>query len=232
MPIDPHLVGRATDFGTRVLPLMLFGTLFIGAISTGACGGGPTPVTPPPMPSAQPSTAWSSTSSTAPTSSTPAIASVPSLPPPAPPPTGSKKAEKKTEPTWASCHQSFKASNKEVSKDVEAMAKACASITKMKLVGKTLTGQQADQGAPQSFSLKAEAKKCYRVYAQAASGIQDLDVLIKDSAGDVAGEDSTDDSSPVVQEDGAVCFKEADNASVVVAVGMGSGAYALQIWSD
>ncbi len=112
------------------------------------------------------------------------------------------------------------------------MAKACEKVTKMKLVGKTLTGKQADKDKPQSFPLKAQANKCYRVYAQAAEGIKDLDLAIKDSTGAIAGEDSTDDPSPVIFEDGAVCFKEADAATVVVSVGMGTGAYAVQIWGD
>jgi hypothetical protein len=43
---------------------------------------------------------------------------------------------------------------------------------------------------------------------------------------------STDDPSPVLLEDGAFCFKEADNAVVVVSVGEGKGTYAVQIWSD
>ncbi|MGA7119027.1 MAG: hypothetical protein WBY94_02970 [Polyangiaceae bacterium] len=102
----------------------------------------------------------------------------------------------------------------------------------MKLVGKTSVGKQADQDKPQSFPLDAKAGRCYRVYAQAAEGIKDLDVVVKDSAGVAVGEDSTDDPSPVVVDDGAVCFSKDDNASVVVSVGMGSGAYALQIWGD
>jgi hypothetical protein len=48
----------------------------------------------------------------------------------------------------------------------------------------------------------------------------------------VAGEDATDAATAVVLEDGAVCFKEADAATVVVSVGSGSGAFALQIWGD
>ncbi len=112
------------------------------------------------------------------------------------------------------------------------MAKGCAATTKMKLVGKTLTGKQADGQTPQTFPLKAKANHCYRVYAQAADGIKDLDVVVKDSAGATAGEDSTDDPSPVVLEDGAICFKADDDATVVVSVGMGSGAYAVQIWGD
>lgn len=138
----------------------------------------------------------------------------------------------KTEPAWATCHRGYEPKNKEVSKDVAAMAKACAQITKMTLVGKTLTGKQSDADPPQAFPLSVEANHCYRVYAQATDGIKDLHLAIKDSTGAIAGEDSTADPSPVVIEDGAVCFKEADDASVIVSVGMGKGAYALQIWKD
>lgn len=112
------------------------------------------------------------------------------------------------------------------------MAKACEKITKMKEVGKPFKGKQADKDTPQSFPLKAKANHCYRVYAQAAEGIKDLDLAIKDSTGAIAGEDTTDDPSPVVLEDGAVCFKEDDAATVVVSVGMGSGAYAVEVWGD
>jgi hypothetical protein len=153
--------------------------------------------------------------------------------PPAPPPNpGSVKATAKIEPTWATCHQHYEAKDKEVSRDVASMAKACAKVTKMRLVGATLGGRQGDQDAPQTFPLNAEANHCYRVYAEAGEGIKDLNLAIKDSTGAIAGEDSTDDTSPVILEDGAVCFKETDVASVVVSVGMGKGAYALQIWTD
>jgi hypothetical protein len=119
-----------------------------------------------------------------------------------------------------------------VSSDVAAMAKACEKSTRMKLLGRTLTGKQADEDKPQSLPFDAKANHCYRVYAQAADGIKDLDLVIKDSAGVVVGQDSTDDPTPVVLEDGAVCFTKDDKASVVVSVGMGSGAYAVQIWTD
>ena len=102
----------------------------------------------------------------------------------------------------------------------------------MKLVGKTWTGKQADQDKPESFPLDARAGHCYRVYAQASEGIKDLDLVVRDSAGIAIGEDSTDDANPVVLDDGAACFAKDDKASVVVSVGMGSGVYALQIWSD
>jgi hypothetical protein len=144
----------------------------------------------------------------------------------------SSVANTKTDDSWARCHRGYKATAKDVSNDVAAVAKACERQTKMKPLGKTLTGKQADQDEPQSFAFDAKANHCYRVYAQAADGIKDLDLAVRDSAGVVVGQDSTDDSSPVVLEDGAVCFSKDDSASVVVSVGMGSGAYAVQIWGD
>lgn len=202
------------------------------AIALGACGGGEEkpPETPPtPSVSAAPTTPASASAEAAPSASA-APAETASAPPPPPANPGSTKVTTKNDPAWASCHQSYVANNKDVSKDVAAMAKGCAAPTKMKLIGKTLTGKQGETDTPQTFPLKAEKDTCYRVYAQAADGIKDLDIAIKDSTGAIAGEDSTDDPSPVVLEDGAVCFKEKDAASVIVSVGMGKGAYAVQIW--
>jgi hypothetical protein len=151
--------------------------------------------------------------------------------PPVPVPKSSV-ASAKTDESWARCHQSYKATAKDVSKDVMSMATACEKQTKMKLVGKTITGKQADQDKPQSLPLDAKANHCYRVYAQAVDGIKDLDLVVKDSAGIIVAQDSTDDPSPVVLEDGAVCFTKDDKATIVVSVGMGSGAYAVQVWGD
>ena len=141
-------------------------------------------------------------------------------------------AKARVEPSWAACHRSSKAKDKDVSKDVLATAKGCEATTKMKLVGGTLTGKQIDGEKPQTFFFDAKAQHCYRLYGQAADGIKDLDVVMKDSADVVVGQDSTDDRSPVVPEDGAVCFSKDDKASIVVSVGMGGGAYAIQIWGD
>ena len=141
-------------------------------------------------------------------------------------------AKTKTDPGWVSCHATFAAKRKEVAADVEAMAKLCAATTKMKPMGKPVSGKQADQDVAQSFPLAARSGHCYRAYAQGSDGIQDLDLVIKDSAGIIVGQDSTDDASPVVTEDGAVCFQKDDAATVVISVGMGKGTYAIQVWSD
>jgi hypothetical protein len=204
------------------------------AVVTGACGGGQKTATNTPTPSASDAPGSSDTGSAAAatSASAPAVSGSTAVVAPPPVPT-SKKATKKNDATWATCHQSFQAKAKDVSKDVTAMAKGCAAATKMKVVGKTLTGKQTDQQAPQSYPLDAKANHCYRAYAQAADGIKDLDLVIKDGDGIAAGEDSTDDPSPVVLEDGAVCFSVDDpKATVVVSVGMGGGNYAVEIWSD
>jgi hypothetical protein len=221
---------------SRALPVLFLAgaaCLPLGVV-LGACGGGeaPPPATPP-APSASPVASEVQSAEPAPAASASAAPSETAAAPPAQPPNpGSTKVTAKNDPTWATCHQSYEAKKKDVSKDVAAMASGCAKVTKMKIVGKPMTGKQSDQDPPQSFPLKAEANHCYRVYAQASEGIKDLDLALKDSTGAVAGEDSTDDPSPVILEDGAVCFKEADSATVVVSVGMGKGAYALEIWKD
>ncbi|MGH7294183.1 MAG: hypothetical protein ACRELB_04590 [Polyangiaceae bacterium] len=192
-----------------------------------ACGGAePPPATTPAVTASAPPTA---TAAGVPEASAPAETASAAPLPPAPVPT-SAVATTKTEASWVACHASFKARGKDTTADVEAMARQCAAATKMKPVGKTLTGKQADQDAPQSFPFDARAGRCYRAYAQASEGIKDLDLVVKDSAGIIVGQDSTDDSSPVVMEDGAVCFSKDDRASVVVSVGMGKGAYSVQIW--
>lgn len=203
-------------------------------VAVAACGGGDQqpPVTPPAPPAStpEPTASAAPSASAAPTDT--GSASAAATPPPPPPAPTSTVATTKSDASWAGCHQSYKAKGKDVSKDVAAMADGCKSATKMKVVGKTITGKQADQDAPQTYPLDAKANHCYRVYGEASDGIKDLDVVVKDSAQVIAGQDSTDDPSPVVLEDGAVCFSKDDKASVVVSVGMGKGTYALQIWSD
>jgi type IV secretory pathway VirB10-like protein len=194
-----------------------------------ACGGGEPPSATTPTATVT-ATAAASTAALPTTTAPPPDTAASAAPPPPPPVPTSSVATTKSDPSWVACHASFKAKGKEVSQDVEAMAKLCAAPTKMKLVGKTLTGKQADQDAPQTFPFDAKAGRCYRAYAQASDGIKDLDLVVKDSAGVIVGQDTTDDSSPVVMEDGAVCFSKDDKAAVVVSVGMGKGSYAVQIW--
>jgi hypothetical protein len=227
---------------TRSFPLFLLAVL----ASVAGCSAKPTP---PVSPASTPASAPAETPAGAdqekksrtlepPASGAPAPANTLTAPlvllpvPPPPPTAGSSKVTIKTDPSWALCHQSYVAKRKDPAKDVAEMARACANATRFKPVGRPFAGSQSDQDPPQAFPLKAEAGHCYRVYAQSSEGVRDLDLAIKDSTGALAGEDSTDDPSPVVVEDGAVCFQENDAATVVVSVGLGKGTYAVEVWRD
>jgi hypothetical protein len=197
-----------------------------------ACG----PSEPPPVTPARGAPSAAATGSSLAASASSASVAAPALPPAAPlPPTPmsvSTVAAAKTEPSWMACDHAGRVRSEDVVKGVTAMAHACEAVTRMKLVGKTLLAKQAAEDPPQSFPFEAKANHCYRAYASGAGDIKDLDLAVKDSAGVIASQDSTDDASPVVPRAGAVCFRADDQASVVVSVGMGKGAYAVQVWGD
>lgn len=144
---------------------------------------------------------------------------------------GSKKGERRTNDKWSACHSSFKPTGKPED-DVTKLGQSCAAITKFKPVSEVMKGTQKSSDASQSYKMHADANHCYRVYAESSEGITDLDIIVKDSTGAIVGEDSTDDRDPVLLEDGAVCFSETDEATIVVSVGGGEGSYALQVWRD
>jgi hypothetical protein len=143
----------------------------------------------------------------------------------------STKAETRTDPALASCHNTFKGGDKDPSADVDAMAKGCADATKMTQVGSTLTGE-VTEGKTLTFPFPARAGKCYRVYAISLSTLQDFDLAVIDSVGDLVATDSTDDVSPVLSEDGKFCFKVADAATLRATAGSGAGKFAVEVWSD
>jgi hypothetical protein len=146
----------------------------------------------------------------------------------------STKAETKSDPAYAKCHNAFKpASNdKDVAGDLDAMAKGCADTTKMKKAGDTLSGELRENATPVTFPFGVQAGKCYRVYGMSQSTMQDFDVSWVDSAGALVAQDTTDDVSPVIAEDGKICFKVTDATTVRASAGAGAGKFALQIWSD
>ena len=112
-----------------------------------------------------------------------------------------------------------------------AMAKGCADTTKMTKAGDTRTGELSDK-APVKLPLSVVAGKCYRVYGMSQSSMQDFDTAVIDSAGALVSEDTTDDVSPVISEDGKVCFKTADMVTLRASAGAGSGKFAIEVWSD
>lgn len=145
---------------------------------------------------------------------------------------GSKKAVSKTLAGSGACATSFKPQSSDVGSEVQKLGKACAEATKMRPSGGVLTGTQAQGAAAQTFKLKAETNKCYRVYGVTAATVKNIEVLVVDSDGFTAYEARSDEPRVVATPDGAVCFKTADDAKLLVSVGAGEGAFALQVWSD
>jgi hypothetical protein len=180
--------------------------VLLALVSLAACGGGKA------APAATPAAAPLDTSS---------------MPP-------STKAETKTDPALAACHNAYKpaSADKDVASDVAAMASGCADATKMKKVGATLSGKAGEKMPPVTFPLAAQGGKCYRVYGMSQSTMQDFDVSIIDSSGGLVGQDTTDDVSPVISEDGKVCYKAADSSTIRASAGAGAGTFALEVWSD
>ena len=179
--------------------------LAVGAIAL-ACGA-----SPPPAPA----------SPSSPTTTTGALGA-----------SSSKKIFVKHDPAWAACHATYQAVSTDLVAESRRSGTGCEAVTKMKPILRPQNGTQADTNPPQEVKFEGKAGSCYRVYAMADAGIKDLDLLLKDSTGAIAAEDSTDDASPVLAEDGAFCFKEIDDVTLIVSVGAGKGSWALEIWSD
>lgn len=219
------------------LALALAPVALIAPLAGAACGGGaphrPTTATP-----ARAADAGVKTGGLGAGTSTPFLSSnVPMAAMPPPFQLGSRKAEKKPIEGAAACasasaNASARARATSPASDVAELAKACAAATKMHAVGAPLTGTQAQGAAAQAFPLKAAANHCYRVYGALAPGVKSAELLVMDSTGAVAAEARTETAHLVAADDGAICFKTDDAAQVVLSVGAGDGAYAVQIWSD
>jgi hypothetical protein len=146
--------------------------------------------------------------------------------------TASTKATLRLNSTWAKCHEAFSVGTGDPSSEVARLAEGCREVTRMHRVAEPFTGQQGAADKPQTFKWKARKDHCYRAYGAGARGIKNLDLLIVDGAGVALGQDGSDDGAPVVLDTGAICFKEDDDAAVVVSVGDGNGAYAVEVWED
>lgn len=188
-----------------------------------ACGG---PAAAPhvlPHPSA-------STSTGAPVSTTTPLPS--SLPPfaemPAPGVRGSTKAKVKQDPSFEACYRTIKGKGTDLAADATRLGQACAGATKSKQVGAPFRGKLEDSAGHQEFKFRAEANHCYRIYSASSADIVDLAIAMRDSKGDMVVDASTD----VVPRDGAVCFTEADEVTLLVSVGRGKGNMVLQVWAD
>ncbi len=116
--------------------------------------------------------------------------------------------------------------------EVARLAAGCAEVAKLHRLGEPFEGEQGAADRPQTFRWKARAGHCYRAYGVAAPAVRNLDLLVTDSRGATLAQDGHDEGAPVVPVAGAACFKEDDDAVVVVSVGDGKGGFAVEIRED
>lgn len=155
------------------------------------------------------------------------------LPPMAamPPPgaAGSKKAKKKSDGNLFSCGGGAKPSGKDPAEVVKRVGESCAAASKMKPMGPPFKGPQADKDAHSEHKFRVEANKCYRVYFATDEGVKDAVALVRDSNGDMVADSN---GNVAVPHDGAMCFTQADEVTLMIGIGTGKGTYVAQIWSD
>lgn len=114
-------------------------------------------------------------------------------------------------------------------REVDKLAKACATASKMKLLGPGTASSQSASKAPLEVPFEAQAGRCYRVTFAVASTVKGVSVLVRDGDGAVAAEEISNGPTGATPRDGAVCFNAKDRAVIVASVGDGDGAFALQV---
>jgi hypothetical protein len=112
---------------------------------------------------------------------------------------------------------------------VAALTRACIADGK---TAQSFRGTQAGKDAPTRHAFRAAAGNCYRVVAAVAPAIGSVAVVVQDSEGNVAASSSGEALHRVLPADGPLCFEQDDDATIVVGVGLGEGAYALAVVSE
>ncbi len=205
---------------SRAMRASLFGHLGFSLllVSTFACGGG-----------AAPAPGGTTPTSAGPAGTSKSLGAGPDHP-------DSDKVTWKKDAPAKNCHTGNKGDGDLVA-GVTAMATGCVG-SKMKQVGAPMQGEGggASAGTPggmiKTLPFKAQANKCYRFFGLAQNTVTDFDISVMDSASKNIAEDLTDSNDAIVLEDGVICFKSDDDISINVAVGLGSGKWAVSVWSD
>jgi hypothetical protein len=146
---------------------------------------------------------------------------------------GSKHAQRREHTEWRACRASFHPTG-DPTKAVAALATACSSATKMHAANAPPMGgtQNAISSQPITYKFHGAAKHCYRLYAAVDSKVKSLVAVVADAEGAEIAEYHTDEVTPFIAPDEALCFSDDSDAQVTVSVGIGDGAYAVSLWSD
>jgi hypothetical protein len=70
------------------------------------------------------------------------------------------------------------------------------------------------------------------VYGVAGSNVKSLVAVVADAEGAEIAEYHTDEVTPYIAPEEALCFTDDSDAQVTVSVGIGDGPYAFSLWND
>lgn len=117
-------------------------------------------------------------------------------------------------------------------RDVTRLVTTCAQSTGMtRLFDAPLEGAVAKDAPPVVFDFQMVAGHCYRLFAVASPGINDLGIEVRSSRGTLLASDHREGRIAVVQPDRPFCSQSDDAGSVVVSAAAGSGSFALELAS-
>lgn len=111
-----------------------------------------------------------------------------------------------------------------VGRPEETLARIVASC-KLRPLGPAFAGQSSDGDPAKETRFQAKAGRCYRVLTARDASITDLVVVVRDGHGDTAAEGP----EVAIPRHGKLCFSSDDAATVLVSVGTGRGAFAVQV---
>jgi len=144
---------------------------------------------------------------------------------------GSPLVERRAHADWGSCGKSV-ARSASAPTTLADVTKACGSVTGLHPGLAPSTGKSSAATDAVAIPLHVDKGKCVRVYATASTGIKALVVIVKDASGRPAAIYKADDLDVAIAPPEALCFKEAQDATLSVSVGNGDGDYAVQVWTD
>ncbi len=202
----------------KVVALAALATLAAFALFAG-CGPKVELVPVLPTPSATPKPSSAAAPSPLP-SGLPAVAV---MPPPGV--RGSTKARTKADEKQARCVS--KAQPPGAGALAEAIKRTGAACD-LKPASDLFTATLGDGDAHREFAWKASAGRCYRVLSARDAKVLDMVLLVRDAKGDFAAQGP----EGALPADGKLCFESADDATLLVSVGTGKGAFAVQVWQE
>ena len=141
---------------------------------------------------------------------------------------GSKKAALRLDATYERCQRSVAGDGKDLARDIERIANACAQVTKQKPLGELLRGTVDDAGPAKSFTVRFQKGHCYRMYSASSPSVKSIVLSLRDSDGGTILDTHTD----VAPADGALCFSSDDAATLLVASGNGKGEIVVRVYGD